>query len=95
MKNEDMIAELASLLDIIKETSDRISSEHDKFQVALTNTLRLLDEGSPTLAKMKGNADDLKAYLIRRSTEIRTLSLDSYEQLKTKVEAIHDSIQAI
>ncbi len=94
MKNDDMIAEISSLLDFIGETRDRISSEHDKFQVALTNTLRLLDEGSTTLTKMKGNVEDLKAYLIRKSTEIRKSSLDSYEQLRTKVETIHDSIQA-
>ena len=95
MKNEDLIAEITSLLDHINETRDKIGSEHDKFQVALTNTLRLLDESSPTLAKMKGNAEDLRAYLIRKSTELRTISLDSYEQLRTKVETIHDSIQSI
>ena len=95
MKNEDLITEITSLLDHINETRDRISSEHDKFQVALTNTLRLLDESSPTLARMKGNAEDLKAYLIRKSTELRTTSLDSYEQLRTKVETIHNSIQSI
>ena len=95
MKNEDLITEITSLLDHINETRDRISSEHDKFQVALTNTLRLLDESSPTLARMKGNAEDLKAYLIRKSTELRTTSLDSYEQLRTKVETIHNWIQSI
>lgn len=94
MKKEDIITEITSLLDFIDETRDRISLEHDKFQVALTNTLRLLDEGSPTLIKMKGNVEDLKAYLIRTSTEIRQTSLDPYEHLRARVETIHSLIQA-
>ena len=93
MKNEDIIAQISSLLDFIDETREKIGLEHDKFQVALTNTLRLLDEGSPMLTKMKGNTEDLKAYLIRTSTEIRQTSLDPYETLRTKVETIRGLIQ--
>ena len=95
MKNEDIIEQISSLLDFINETREKIGLEHDKFQVALTNTLRLLDEGSPMLAKMKGNKEDLKAYLIRTSTEIRQTSLDPYENLRTKVEAIRGLIQTL
>ncbi len=93
MKNEDIIAQISSLLDFIDETREKIGLEHDKFQVALTNTLRLLDEGSPTLAKMKGKTEDLKAYLIRTSTEIRQTSLEPYENLRTRVETIRGLIQ--
>jgi hypothetical protein len=93
MKKEDIIIEITSILDFIDETRDRIGLEHDKFQVALTNTLRLLDEGSPTLTKMKGNVEDLKAYLIRKSTEIRQTSLDPYYHLRTRVETIRGLIQ--
>ncbi|MHA1964412.1 MAG: hypothetical protein ACXACG_08690 [Candidatus Thorarchaeota archaeon] len=94
MKKEEIIAEITSLLDFIDETHDKIGLEHGKFQVALTNTLRLLDEGSPTLTKMKGNVENLKAYLIRRSTEIRQTSLDPYEHLRSRVEAIRGLIDA-
>ncbi|MHA2425013.1 MAG: hypothetical protein ACXAEF_09515 [Candidatus Thorarchaeota archaeon] len=93
MKNEDIIVEISSLLDFIDETRDEISVEHDKFQIALTNTLRLLDEGSSTLTKMKGNVGDLKAYLIRTSTEIRQTSLAPYETLRARVERIRNLIQ--
>ena len=92
MKNDEIIAQISSLLDFIDETREKISFEHDRFQVALTNTLRLLDEGSPMLAKMKGNTEDLKAYLIRTSTEIRQTSLDPYENLRTRVETIRGLI---
>lgn len=94
MKNDEIIAQISSLLDFIDETREKIGFEHDRFQVALTNTLRLLDEGSPMLAKMKGNTEDLKAYLIRTSTEIRQTSLDPYENLRTRVETIRGLIHA-
>jgi hypothetical protein len=94
MKKEEIITELTSLLDFIDETRDRVGLEHDKFQVALSNTLRLLDEGSPTLTKMKGNVGDLKAYLIRTSTEIRQTSLDPYSHLRARIKTIRGLIQA-
>ena len=94
MKKEDINTEITSLLDFIDETHDRIDLEHSKFQVALTNTLRLLDEGSSTLTKMKGDVENLKAYLIRTSTEIRQTSLDPYEHLKARVETIRGLVQA-
>ncbi|MHA2352821.1 MAG: hypothetical protein ACXAC0_00585 [Candidatus Thorarchaeota archaeon] len=94
MKKEDIIVEITSLLEFIDQNHDRITQEHDKFQIALTNTLRLLDDGSPILTKMKGNVEDLKAYLIRTSTETRQVSLDPYEQLRTRVERIRDMLQA-
>jgi len=93
LKHEDILVEISSLLAFIEETRDKISLEHDKFQIALTNTLRLLGEGSPILTKMKGNAEDLKAYLIRTSTEIRQTSLDPYEHLRNRVETVRSLIQ--
>lgn len=95
MKKEDIIVEITSLLEFIDQTRDEITQEHDKFQIALTNTLKLLDEGSPILTKMKGRAEDLKAYLIRTSTETRQSSLDPYDDLRTKVEKIRDMVQAL
>ncbi|KXH76487.1 MAG: hypothetical protein AM326_02580 [Candidatus Thorarchaeota archaeon SMTZ-45] len=95
MKKEDLITEIASLIGFINEARDRITIEHDKFQIALTNTLRLLGEGSPILTKMKGNVEDLKAYLIRTSTEIRQISLNPYDDLRVRVERINEMVQAL
>lgn len=95
MNKEDIIIEITSLLELIDQNRDEITQEHDKFQIALTNTLKLLDEGSPILTKMKGDAEDLKAYLIRTSTDIRQRSIDPYETLKARVERIRDMIQAL
>jgi hypothetical protein len=95
MKKEDIIEEITSLLEFIDQNCDKITQEHDKFQIALTNTLKLLDEGSPILAKMKGNVEDLKAYLIRTSTETRQVSLGPFEQLRARVVRIHELIQAL
>lgn len=94
MKKDDITKEVASLLNFIDDARDRIAIEHDKFQIALTNTLRLLGEESPILTKMKGSTEDLKAYLIRTSTEIRQISLNPYEDLRVRVGRIKDMLQA-
>ncbi len=95
MKREDVSTEISALLYFINESRDQVALEHDKFQVALTNTLRLLDESSSTLIKMKGNVKALKSYLIRTSTEIRNSSLDPFDGIKDRVERIYELLQAL
>jgi hypothetical protein len=94
MKKEDLVAELISLLDFIDAARNEINLEYDKFQVALSSTLRLLDEGSPTISKMKGKTDDLKAYVIRTSSQMRQTSIDPFRQLSTKIERLRDLVEA-
>lgn len=95
MKKEDIDTEISALLYFINESRDQVALEHDKFQVALTNTLRLLDESSSTLIKMKGNVKALKSYLIRTSTEIRNSSLGPFDGIKDRVERIYELLQAL
>jgi hypothetical protein len=94
MKKEDLIIEVRSLIDFIDKSQQKLTREHDKFQVSLTNTLKLLNEGSAILTNMKGNTEDLKAYIIRASTETRHASLDSYEQLRVRVERLLNLIRS-
>lgn len=88
MKKEDLLSEVMSLINFISQSQQKITREHDKFQVSLTNILKLLNEGSPILTKMKGDTEDLKAYLIRSSTETRLATLDSFEQLRIRTERL-------
>ena len=88
MKKEDLISEIMSLIDFTNQSQQKITREHDKLQVSLTNILKLLNEGSPILTKMKGDTKDLKGYLIRVSTETRIATLDSFEQLRTRIERL-------
>ena len=46
MKKEDLIIEVRLLIDFIDKSQQKLTREHDKFQVSLTNTLKLLNEGS-------------------------------------------------
>lgn len=94
MKKEDLIIEVRLLIDFIDKSQQKLTREHDKFQVSLTNTLKLLNEGSAILTNIKGNTEDLKAYIIRASTETRHASLDSYEQLRVRVERLLNLIRS-
>ncbi|MFW9832466.1 MAG: hypothetical protein ACFFEK_00570 [Candidatus Thorarchaeota archaeon] len=95
MKDERISLEITSILALIDESREKIISEHDRFQVALTNSLRLLGDSSQTLSKMKGDTEDLKAYLIRSSITQRQTSIDLLEQLRTKIEKLDGLIQSL
>jgi hypothetical protein len=94
MTKEAIVKELTSIIDFIEETRTRIGKDYDKFQIALTNTLRLLSDTSTTLARMKGDSEDLKGYLVKSSTEIRQITLQPFDLLKTKMEKVLGLIQA-
>jgi hypothetical protein len=88
MTKDVVITEITSIIEYIEEARNRVGIDHDKFQVALTNTLRLLDGTSPTLARLKGDSDDLKGYLVKTSTEMRESAIQPYHQLKTRMEKV-------
>jgi hypothetical protein len=95
MKDERISLEITSILALIDESREKIITEHDRYQVALTNSLRLLGDNSQTLSKLKGDTEDLKAYLIRSSITSRQTSIDLLEQIRTKIEKLDDLIQSL
>ena len=90
---EDLIGkEISSIIDFIEETRKRVNSDYDKFQVALSNTLRLLEDTNTTITRLKGDTEDLKGYLVKTSTEMRKTALLPYDQIRTKLGKILDSL---
>lgn len=83
--------EISSIIDYIEETKNIVNLDYDKFQVALSNTLRLLEDTNTTLTRLKGDAEDLKGYLVKTSTEMRRTALLPYDQVRTRLEKILDS----
>jgi hypothetical protein len=88
MTRDDVITEIVSIIEYIEETENRIGLEQDKFQVALSNTLRLLDGTSSTLVRLKGDSGDLKGYLVKTSTEMRESAIQPYHHLRTRMEKV-------
>ena len=61
-----------SLLTEISNISDDLENEFDRLQVALTGSLRLLDESNATtLSALQGTPNDLKNYLITLVSELK------------------------
>ncbi|MFW9793049.1 MAG: hypothetical protein ACFFEE_02005 [Candidatus Thorarchaeota archaeon] len=93
MTKEDFLSEITMILEYIEETRNSISHEYDKFQIVLTNTLRLLDDSSSTLTRLKGSTEDLKGYLVKTSSEIKQTTLEPFDQLKTRIERVLSLVQ--
>ena len=92
MNEEQIVEELQALLSLLNEHQKEIDIVQEKFQVALTGILRLVGEGTPTLANLHGKTEDLKGYLIHLNTEVVKTSSKSYQSLKTKMESLIESI---
>jgi hypothetical protein len=93
MTKDAVITEITSIIEYIEETRNRVSLDIDKFQVTLSNTLRLLDGSSPTLTRLKGDTEDLKGYLVKTSTEMRESAIQPYHQLKTRMKKLLQLLQ--
>jgi hypothetical protein len=93
MTKDAIITEIASIIEYIEEVRNSVGLDHDKFQIALTNTLRLLDGTSSTLARLKGDSEDLKGYLVKTSTEMRESALQPYHHLRTRMEKVLSLLQ--
>ena len=94
MTKDAVITEITSIVEYIEETQNRVGLDYDKFQIALTNTLRLLDGTSSTLAGLKGDSEDLKGYLVKTSTEMRESAMQPYHHLRTRMEKVLHLLQA-
>lgn len=92
MTEDVIVREITSIIDYIEETRNRVGLDYDKFQVALSNTLRLLGGPNPTLVRLKADAEDLKGYLVKTSTEMRKTALQPYDQLRTRLEKVLRSL---
>lgn len=94
MSADSIASKLKSLLDITEKFLDESKQELDKYQIALTGTLRLLDGKSSTIATLQGNKEDLMSYIIQQTTEIKEKSekrLQSiFEQLSVLMSLVKD-----
>ena len=90
MNNEQIVNELDALLTLLNEQQKEIDAIHEKFQVALTGVLRLVGESSPTLAKLQGNTEDLKGYLLHLNTDVIETTKKSYNSLRIRIEKVRE-----
>ncbi|TFG33376.1 hypothetical protein EU528_00055 [Candidatus Thorarchaeota archaeon] len=88
MNDERLAEELNVLLMHLNEQQVEIEKIQEKFQVALTGTLRLFGESTSTLKNLHGKTEDLKGYLIQLNTEVVQTRTKSYQYLKNKVEEL-------
>lgn len=85
MDTESHAIRLKALLDTTRKFLEESKQELDKYQIALTGTIRLLDGKSTTLTKLQGNKDDLTSYLLQQTTQIKQ---NSTKRLETILEHV-------
>ena len=94
MSNESLTKELNNLLSLLDEHQTKVDSLQEKFQVALTGSLRLVGESTPILKNLQGNTEDLKGYLIQLNIDASQATTQSYHSLRNKIEEILELVSS-
>ena len=94
MTSEQISSELNALLTLLNDQQVEIKAVQEKFRIALTGVLRLFGDGSPTLANLQGNPEDLKGYLLQLNSEISETMTKSYQSLQKRIEHLIEIVAA-
>lgn len=92
MSNEQIKTKIESYLIQLEEKQDIIISAHEKFQVALAGTLKIIGNESPTLTHLKGSQADLKGYLIRLNSDLFDTTKRAFEDLNKHIKSLLESV---
>ena len=92
MADQEIVARLRAALELIEKKGESTRVDCEKLQVALTNTLRLVDIENSTLTRLQGSGENLKAYLIRLTSGICE---SNQELLRQLTETINQAIQLL
>jgi hypothetical protein len=93
VENEELVKQLKQLLDYLETAQQGSLQQSEKFQIALSNTLRLTEASSSTLSRLQGKPEDLTAYLIRLSTDLCANFQEHLNQISARVDEIVESLQ--
>jgi hypothetical protein len=81
MTHEKIHSELNTLLQVIMTGRSEIAQAHEKLQVAISGSLRLLTKESSTLEALKGDSGSLQTYLLTLSMQLKQAIDEYYDQL--------------
>lgn len=93
MENEELVKRLKQLLEFTETADSETRQQSEKFQIALSNTLRLTESGSTTLSKLRGTPEDLTAYLIRLSSDLCSNFQEQLDHMSMNVREILNLLQ--
>lgn len=81
MDSDSLGIELKKILEVVKELLEESKEEQDKFQIALTGTLRLLDGETTTLSALQGSPAELRGYILQLTTKMSKNSAERFEKI--------------
>jgi hypothetical protein len=93
VENEEIISLLQRLAEYTNAAKQETNQKTEKFQIALSNGIRLTKSGNELLSKLKGKPEDLTAYLIRLNTELCESFQAHLDYISKNIEEIEDSLR--
>jgi hypothetical protein len=88
VENDSLANQLREVLLQIESSKESIEKGHEKFQIAISGALRLLDDNNSMLEKLRGSPDDLRGYVLKLVTELGMETINHWESLHAQIEQI-------
>jgi hypothetical protein len=88
VESDSLANQLREVLLHIESSRESIEKGHEKFQIAITGALRLLDDKSSMLEKLRGSPDDLKGFVLKLVTNLSAETISHWESLHAQIEQI-------
>jgi hypothetical protein len=88
VENDSLANQLRDVLLRVESSRESIEKGHEKFQIAITGALRLLDGNSSMLERLRGSPDDLKGFVLKLATELSMETIGHWEALHAQIEQI-------
>ena len=90
MSNSQIRTALESYLAQLDQLQQDLLDSHMKFRIALTDTLKLLENESLTLKRLQGAPNALKGYIIKLNEDLCESTKNAFESLRKGLEPILD-----
>jgi Mg2+ and Co2+ transporter CorA len=93
MIDEKLRSEIDILLRIMETGRSDILQAHDKLQVAISGSLRLLSNEATTLTSLKGSPDSIKEYILSLLKSFRQMIEEHYNQLLDHTQQVLETLE--
>ncbi|RLI51091.1 MAG: hypothetical protein DRO73_01105 [Candidatus Thorarchaeota archaeon] len=93
METEDILHRLQDILDAVEQKHGECAEGFERFQVALTEVLRLLSTGEDTLRELHGSPDAVKGYILRALSLLRSQTDQMWQDIATSIAALSEDLR--
>ncbi|MHA1772331.1 MAG: hypothetical protein ACTSYL_06035 [Candidatus Thorarchaeota archaeon] len=84
---------IEEVIEKIKTLQEQTDKRHEKMEIALTGTLRLLSGNTSIIQSLHGSPDELKGYLLREFSSLRNSTFADWNSVLALVQTLLNDLR--